>query len=31
MRTLGQSGWEKIKLGYTSFDEVLRVVTMTDA
>jgi general secretion pathway protein E/type IV pilus assembly protein PilB len=31
MRTLGQSGWEKIKLGYTTFDEVLRVVTMTDA
>ncbi|MSU25539.1 MAG: response regulator [Opitutus sp.] len=31
MRTLGQSGWEKIKSGYTSFDEVLRVVTVTDA
>ena len=31
MRTLGQSGWEKIKAGHTSFDEVLRVVTMTDA
>jgi general secretion pathway protein E len=31
MRTLGQSGWEKIKLGYTTFDEVLRVVTLTDS
>ena len=31
MRTLGQSGWEKIKAGYTTFDEVLRVVTITDA
>ena len=30
MRTLGQSGWEKIKAGYTTFDEVLRVVTITD-
>ncbi|HVS52672.1 MAG TPA: GspE/PulE family protein [Opitutaceae bacterium] len=31
MRTLGQSGWEKIKAGYTTFDEVLRVVTVTDS
>jgi type II secretory ATPase GspE/PulE/Tfp pilus assembly ATPase PilB-like protein len=31
MRTLGQSGWDKIKLGYTTFDEVLRVVTFTDS
>ncbi len=31
MRTLGQSGWEKIKTGLTTFDEVLRVVTITDA
>jgi len=31
MRTLGQSGWEKIKNGLTTFDEVLRVVTITDA
>jgi type II secretory ATPase GspE/PulE/Tfp pilus assembly ATPase PilB-like protein len=31
MRTLGQSGWEKIKAGYTTFDEVLRVITVTDA
>jgi general secretion pathway protein E len=31
MRTLGQSGWEKIKAGYTSFDEVLRVITVTDS
>jgi type II secretory ATPase GspE/PulE/Tfp pilus assembly ATPase PilB-like protein len=29
MRTLGQSGWEKVKAGYTTFDEVLRVVTVT--
>ncbi|MDO8542521.1 MAG: GspE/PulE family protein [Opitutaceae bacterium] len=31
MRTLGQSGWEKIKAGYTTFDEVLRVITVTDS
>ncbi len=31
MRTLGQSGWEKIKAGSTTFDEVLRVITVTDA
>jgi type II secretory ATPase GspE/PulE/Tfp pilus assembly ATPase PilB-like protein len=31
MRTLGQSGWEKIKNGLTTFDEVLRVVTVTDS
>ncbi|HEX2854229.1 MAG TPA: GspE/PulE family protein [Opitutaceae bacterium] len=30
MRTLGQSGWEKVKAGYTTFDEVLRVVTVTE-
>ena len=30
MRTLSQSGWEKIKAGHTSFDEVLRVVTATE-
>ena len=30
MRTLGQSGWEKVKAGYTSFDEVLRVITVTE-
>jgi len=29
MKTLGQSGWEKVKLGYTSLDEVLRVVAAT--
>jgi type II secretory ATPase GspE/PulE/Tfp pilus assembly ATPase PilB-like protein len=29
MLTLGQSGWEKVKLGYTSLDEVLRVVAAT--
>jgi len=28
MRTLGQSGWEKIKAGHTTFDEVLRVITV---
>ena len=31
MRTLGQSGWDKIKAGYTTFDEVLRVITVTDS
>jgi general secretion pathway protein E len=31
MRTLGQSGWEKITAGYTTMEEVLRVVTVTDA
>jgi general secretion pathway protein E len=31
MRTLGQSGWDKIKAGNTSFDEVLRVITVTDS
>ena len=30
MRTLGQSGWEKIKAGSTTLDEVLRVVTVSD-
>jgi general secretion pathway protein E len=29
MRTLGQSGWEKVKGGYTSLEEVLRVITLT--
>jgi type II secretory ATPase GspE/PulE/Tfp pilus assembly ATPase PilB-like protein len=31
MRTLGQSGWEKIKAGSTTLDEVLRVVTVSDS
>jgi general secretion pathway protein E len=30
MRTLGQGGWEKVKLGYTTLEEVLRVVTVTE-
>ncbi|MBM3852773.1 MAG: type II/IV secretion system protein [Verrucomicrobia bacterium] len=30
MRTLGQSGWEKVKNGSTTFDEVLRVITVTE-
>jgi len=30
MRTLGQSGWEKIKAGNTTLDEVLRVVTVSE-
>ncbi len=29
MRTLGYSGWEKVKTGHTSLDEVLSVVTVT--
>lgn len=31
MRTLGQSGWEKIAAGHTTMEEVLRVVTVTDS
>ncbi len=31
MRTLGQSGWEKIAAGHTTMDEVLRVVTVTES
>ena len=31
MRTLGQSGWEKIKAGHTTMEEVLRVVTVTES
>ncbi len=31
MRTLGQSGWDKIKHGHTTMDEVLRVVTVTES
>ena len=30
MRTLGQSGWDKVKAGHTTFDEVLRVITVTE-
>ncbi len=30
MRTLGQSGWEKVKAGHTTLEEVLRVITVTD-
>jgi type II secretory ATPase GspE/PulE/Tfp pilus assembly ATPase PilB-like protein len=30
MRTLGQSGWEKVKAGYTTLDEVLRVISASD-
>jgi general secretion pathway protein E len=30
MRTLGQSGWEKVKAGYTTLDEVLRVISVSD-
>ena len=30
MRTLGQSGWEKVKAGATTLDEVLRVITVSD-
>lgn len=31
MRTLGQSGWEKIVAGHTTMDEVLRVVTVAES
>jgi general secretion pathway protein E len=30
MRTLGQSGWDKIRAGYTTMDEVLRVITVAE-
>jgi len=30
MRTLGQSGWEKVKLGHTTLEEVLRVITVAE-
>jgi type II secretory ATPase GspE/PulE/Tfp pilus assembly ATPase PilB-like protein len=30
MRTLGQSGWEKVKAGHTTLEEVLRVITVTE-
>jgi len=30
MRTLQQSGWEKVKAGHTTLEEVLRVITVTD-
>ncbi len=30
MRTLEQSGWSKVKAGYTTLDEVLRVITVTE-
>jgi type II secretory ATPase GspE/PulE/Tfp pilus assembly ATPase PilB-like protein len=30
MRSLQQSGWEKVQASYTTLDEVLRVITVTD-
>jgi type II secretory ATPase GspE/PulE/Tfp pilus assembly ATPase PilB-like protein len=30
MRTLGQSGWEKVKAGHTTLEEVLRVISASD-
>lgn len=30
MRTLGQSGWEKVRAGHTTLDEVLRVITVVE-
>jgi general secretion pathway protein E len=30
MRTLGQSGWDKVRAGYTTLDEVLRVITVAE-
>jgi len=30
MRSLGQSGWDRIKAGYTTLDEVLRVITVNE-
>jgi general secretion pathway protein E len=30
MRTLGQSGWDKVKSGHTTLEEVLRVITVAE-
>ena len=30
MRTLGQSGWDKVKAGHTTLEEVLRVISVGD-
>ncbi len=30
MRTLGQSGWEKVRAGHTTMEEVLRVITVAE-
>ena len=30
MRTLAQSGWEKVRAGHTTLEEVLRVITVND-
>ena len=30
MRTLAQSGWEKVRAGHTTLEEVLRVITTSD-
>jgi type II secretory ATPase GspE/PulE/Tfp pilus assembly ATPase PilB-like protein len=30
MRTLGQSGWDKVKAGHTTLEEVLRVITISE-
>jgi len=30
MQTLQQSGWQKVQAGYTTLEEVLRVITVTD-
>src|SRR5690606_35458688 len=30
MRTLQQSGWQKVRSGLTTLDEVLRVITVSD-
>jgi len=30
MRSLAQSGWEKVKAGHTTLEEVLRVITVND-
>ncbi|QYM78330.1 GspE/PulE family protein [Horticoccus luteus] len=31
MRSLGQSGWDKVKAGYTTLEEVLRVISVTES
>lgn len=30
MRTLGQSGWDKVQAGFTTLEEVLRVITVNE-
>lgn len=31
MRTLAQSGWEKVRDGFTTMDELLRVISLGES